>query len=306
MVKSSQFNEKTNSKKIIAGFEKLTYSFVIMIAMFLVFVAVFTAFVPASTAAAPKWTNPTDAIGQLWGARLTNGGPWPLEKTNNYNALDPRVKEVSTNTASGLVIPSISINHPNLTDGLKQMSWALLTYNLNTQQTGQFIPQGVGVPPAEPFPRLDANFWADLLRSPHANERNHLPNLNIPPNFDVRQCPNLKDMSRLDVLNTLDRTANITNQFRWHCYADRFKQVGGQIIPLTGYIEITQNEDYLNQYDYARSDGRIVFDYINGRVFYTPAHYKQWKTANFAPDETANYGCTPPNTCANPFFELVQ
>jgi hypothetical protein len=296
---------KITTEKVITRLKNYHDCFVKLGVIILSCVLVFVGFVPKASASV-YWENPTKAIEQLWGARLTNTRPWPIDKTNSYATLDPLVQDVSRDTASGLVIPQVSINSSRVTDGLKQMAWALLTYNLNAIAANSFIPQGVGTPPAETLV-INTAFWVNLLRTPHGNERNHLPNLVLPV-LDIAQCPNLAGLNRINVVNTLNHTASITNQLRWHCYANRFNSVGDAVIPLTGYVEITQSE-YTGVnfgYAYSSSDGRIVFDYVNNRVFYTPAHYKQWKKADFSPDGTGNYGCTPNGTCANPFIELVQ
>lgn len=252
--------------------------------------------------AADKWTSPQDAVGQLWSARLPLGASWTPAQCSNYAALPQAVQGAVSSTQSGLVIPRVKLNRAVLTNGLRQMATALLVnYPLGQAQANIFYPGNDVDGPLNMTPA----FWAEQARSPHGNERNHLPTINL-GNLNLAQCPDLANVQgRQTVMDTLN-AANLTNRQRWHCYANRFRTVGGAQIALTGYVEITQAEYPAdNQYAYAASDGRLVFDYVNGRVFYTPAHYKQWKKTDFAPDQTGGYGCTPAGSCCNPFFELV-
>lgn len=248
-----------------------------------------------------KWATTSEAIENLWQARFPTQRPWRVTDADNYDNLSDAAQEYATNTESGLVIPSLSYRHPNLTLGLKELAWALLTYD---PYGNNFIPVGEGEAPSEQF-EFNTRFWAEQLRSPHGNARNHLPTINH--DVTTEDCPAdiAETAGREAVLILLAQFDGVTNRQRWHCYANRFSTVGQNTIALTGYVEVTQIE-YMGAYDHAASDGRIVYDYIQGRVFYTPAHYRQWKKADFSPDMTGGYGCTPAGTCASPFFEIIM
>ncbi|AUG54260.1 hypothetical protein [Thalassospira marina] len=253
-----------------------------------------------------KWLDPQDAIAQLWSGRapVGQGAQWPVNQCNQWDALPADIQAVSTNTDSGLVIPSVDVNRAVLTNGLQQMAKSLLAYDLSTMEAGHFYP------PADidgPF-ILDPEFWQDAARSPHGNALDHLPVLDTSGfNNELHMTEVLKTQNRAEVMNTLNATPGMTNSQRWNYYAARFAKVGQDTIPLTGYVEFTQMEDqWDNQYSFAAADGRIVYDYINNKVYFTPAHYKQWKQADFKPDDTPAYGCTPEGTCCDPFFQITQ
>ncbi|AUH51798.1 hypothetical protein CXB49_13695 [Chromobacterium sp. ATCC 53434] len=255
----------------------------------------------AAAAAEDKWPSPRDAIGQLWSARMPLGARWTPQQCGNYAALPANVQAVVRNTGSGLVVPQVQKDRAVLTNGLRQMAASLLQYHPATVAAGQFYPQEVD----GPFP-MNAAYWAEYARSPHGNALNHLPAVNT-AGLDLNQCPDLAGLGRQAAMNALNDEANISNSLRWHCYANRFSTVGGEAVPLTGYVEFTQPEYPAdNQYAYAAADGRVVYDYVNNRVYYTPAHYKQWKRNDFAPDQTPLYGCTPAGSCCDPFFEIVR
>ncbi|WP_440216592.1 hypothetical protein [Chromobacterium piscinae] len=251
--------------------------------------------------AADKWTDPQDAIGQLWSARMPLGARWTPQQCSDYNALPADVRAVVSHTGSDLVVPQVKQDRAVLTNGLRQMASSLLQYQLATVAAGQFYPPEVD----GPF-LMNAAYWEKYARSPHGNQLNHLPAVNI-AGLNLNQCPNLDNLTRQAAMDLLNSTAGISNSLRWHCYANRFRTVSNAQIPLTGYVELTQAE-YAgdNQYAYAASDGRVVYDYVNSRVYFTAAHYKQWRKSDFAPDQTGSYGCTPAGSCCDPFFEITR
>ncbi|WP_434628652.1 hypothetical protein [Chromobacterium sp. CV08] len=266
-----------------------------------ILLALLAAGLAGAVVAADKWTNPQDAIGQLWSARMPLGARWTPQQCGNYAALPADVRAVVSHTGSGLVVPQVKKDRAVLTNGLKQMASSLLQYHPATVAAGQFYPQEVDGPFV-----MDAAYWADHARSPHGNARHHLPAVNT-AGLDLNQCPNLAGLGPRAAMDALNGEANISNSLRWHCYANRFRVVGGEEVPLVGYMEFTQPEYPADdQYAYAAADGRVVHDYVNNRVYYTPAHYKQWKKADFAPDQTGAYGCTPAGSCCDPFFEIVR
>jgi len=253
-----------------------------------------------------KWLNPQDAISQLWTGRspVGQGKEWPVDQCNNWGALPEDVQTASTNTLSGLVIPTVGVNRAILTTGLQQMAKSLLAYDLATLEAGHFYPpDDIDGPFA-----LNPAYWQNAARSPHGNALDHLPVLDI-SGFDneIHMTEVLKTQNRAEVMNTLNQTGGMTNSQRWNYYAARFSKVGQENIPLTGYVEFTQMEDqWDDQYAFAAADGRIVYDYVNNRIYYTPAHYKQWKQDDFTPDDTPAYGCTPEGTCCDPFFKIAN
>ncbi|SOC15147.1 hypothetical protein [Thalassospira xiamenensis] len=254
----------------------------------------------ATGPALADWQDQQDAIHQLWDARAPVGHTqnFPANQCDNWAALPQNVQAVSTQTGSGLVVPSVSAANNALTDGLRQMAQSLHAYNTALTNVGTFYPAEVD----GPF-LMDAAYWQGAGRSPHGNALDHLPQINL-AGLDNNTCPaGLANMNRQQVMDALNQTNNISNSQRWHCYSNRFSTVGQDHIPLTGYVEFTQQE--YNGYAYAAADGRIVYDYVNNLVYFTPAHYRQWKKADFAQDMTGNYGCTPGGTCCDPFFKIV-
>ncbi|RCK47633.1 hypothetical protein TH25_15210 [Thalassospira profundimaris] len=253
-----------------------------------------------------KWINPQDAIAQLWSARAPagQGKDWPVDQCNNWNALPANIQAASTRTNSGLVIPTIDIDRAVLTNGLKQMAQSLLAYDLDETEAGHFYPTSDIDGPLN----MDATFWQDAARSPHGNALDHLPVLDISGfHNELHMTEVLKDKNRAEVMDTLNNTGNMFNSQRWNYYAARFSKVGQDTIPLTGYVEFTQNEILQdNQYAFAQADGRIVYDYVNKIVYYTPAHYKLWKKADFAPDNSPAYDCNPAGTCCDAFFKIAD
>lgn len=258
-----------------------------------------------SAFAADKWLDPQDAIAQLWSGRSPVGQAkdWPVDNCNNWGGLQANIQAASTDTLSGLVIPSVGPDRAVLTNGLRQMAKSLLAYNVNEMAAGHFYPTADIDGPFDMNPK----FWQDSARSPHGNALNHLPVLDVAGfNNELHMTEVLKTLNRAEVMNELDSTPDISNSQRWNYYAARFAKVGQETIPLTGYVEFTQQENqWDNQYAYAAADGRIVYDYINNLVYFTPAHYKQWKKADFKPDDTGNYGCTPGGSCCDPYFKIA-
>ncbi|PTB86319.1 hypothetical protein C9939_03690 [Pseudidiomarina aestuarii] len=250
-----------------------------------------------------QWADPQDAIGQLWSGRAPNGAShtFPVNQCDNWAALPQNVQAVSTQTLSGLVVPSVSATRAVVTNGLRQMAQSLHAYNVAQVAAGNFYPAAVNGPFA-----MGPAYWQGAVRSPHGNAVDHLPRIAL-GGLNTAACPNYAgNPNQQQTMDALDNLAGISNSQRWHCVAHRFSVVGGAAVPLTGYIEFTQQEYPAdNQYAYANSDGRIVYDYVNNLVYFTPAHYRQWKKADFSMDMTGNYGCTPGGTCCDPFFKIV-
>lgn len=116
-------------------------------------------------------------------------------------------------------------------------------------------------------------------------------------------------LGRVGVIDMLftEKKASSFGQ-KWNCYEQIFddpkpREGRGYIKPTqrlngSGYIEIT-DPDLLE-----KDNGRIVFDYVNRRVYYTPTHYvaqqlgkeplQQWKAC-----------LTDVEECINPFVEIV-
>jgi hypothetical protein len=259
-----------------------------------------------SPAAADSWDSQTDAITKLWNGRLTNGRGWPVGSCDNYNGLPPQVQEVTSNTQSGLVVPQLTIRSQRLTNNVAAIARALLGTDLTSSAQNAFFPTD---PDADgPIVMNDA-FWAANLRSSHADEFHRLPApggaLPDPP----QNCPaGLAVLGRLDTLRALNSApvnVALTNRVKWHCYANRYRMVGDVDVGIPGFVEITHFEygGQASQYPYAESRGRFVFDYVNKRVYYTPAHYHPWYKANFNPVGDGDHPGA--NTTCNPFFEIV-
>lgn len=253
-------------------------------------------------AAADTWNDPTDAITKLWGGRQAAGNNWPVASCDNFAALPKAVQTFTSDTGAGLVVPKLRVGYETLTDNVRAIGRALLNTPLQHAAANAFLPTDIN--PNGPIV-MNQQFWAANLRSSHADNLHRLPapggKLPDPP----KNCPALAALNRDATLAALQAAPNLTNQQKWHCYAHRFRMVGKVDNGIPGFVEITHFEFLgASQYAYAESRGRFVFDYVNGRLYYTPAHYQRWSKQSFAPVDDQ----PPPaaNSTCSPFFEIVK
>ena len=114
---------------------------------------------------------------------------------------------------------------------------------------------------------------------------------------------------REEILKQLQKDEELTNTQKWDCYSERFFDPNARSEETTGYVELTHPPEKPGDYDKALQIGRIVFDYVNGRVFYTPTHYHPTKALGETYESSAHNTCDWPlkeGGCANPFFEIVK
>jgi hypothetical protein len=263
----------------------------------------------AMPAVAKPWKSETDAIGSLW---AVNQRPtlWSVDLCDNFGNMPVNVQAVATNTASGLPVLQVRVGNPQLTDNVAAIARALLGVDLGNNAVNQFIPD-------DPNPNgpilTNAQFWDDNLRSAHTNGNGYLPAPNFatlvnPPNNCPASLAAALGPARANRRETLDdlNAAALTNKQRWHCYAHRFQDpANNNNAPPPGFVEVTHFEfpDPFSQYPLAEVSGRFVFDYTQGRVYYTPAHYHLWNKKDFSPVQD---GVQPDaGSVCNPFFQIV-
>lgn len=107
------------------------------------------------------------------------------------------------------------------------------------------------------------------LRDFHLNEQNFLPKIN----YERPNCPLNPDFIYQDKNDYFKAVIekNLTNQQRWHCYSLRFRDSKNINIP-TGYAEITPPIES----DYNEVYARIVYNYVENKIYYTPYHYRPY------------------------------
>lgn len=291
------------------------------------------------------WNNRQDAIRKLWRARISDGKSFPIRKCNSWgqlNAFQRRFASYNPQSMDHLVIPWVNVNHNNLTPRVAQMGQILLRYVQNRLRQ-QSTQDPRGWLPVSPLNIATIDFWKQTatkgLREAHGNGRRVLPNPvtvfgqgNIPAWFSnpaMNQqtnlpgyCPpNLRNPPGAEGHNNIlpyqitllhnYHAAGLTNQMKWHCYA--FLQPPPALAPNPGhgFIEITGVQEFANYGD-SIAEGRFVFDYLNGHVYYSPIHYRQWKKGltnpaeQFAPDDSQHNTCATPGACCTSFFRLVD
>jgi hypothetical protein len=269
----------------------------------------------APPAMARAWTDTVDAITRLWNINQAPNA-WLVANCNNKTAMPQNVQALAVTPGSGYVILKVPVTSTELTDNLRSLARALLnispTNNGNNAQNA-FYPTD---PDQNPPITMNADFWEANARSAHVNGDGYLPTVdlgnlvnppvNCPANIAPKPNANRSLSGLLNRRQTMDAlsTAALTNQQRWHCYSFRFADPKAQWVtppkskkknapepvpqpPVpVGYVEITHFEKPQTQggqYPEANASGRLVYDYVQGLVYYTPAHYAPWFKANFNP-----------------------
>ena len=273
------------------------------------------------------WDSINDAINGLWNARLTYGRPW------NWGTLEANLDPAIGNNidkGSGLnahpatptsvfLIPKVSIRSVSLPRGLHHLAAALLTYDRAQVGAGHFYPaytdashnNSVFNTPVS-YHATYVNFFATGTRSRHDNGNGYLPAVAVPacPAPVAATVNAAWANGAAAVMTALDNQAGASNAQRWQCYAQRAAPPGIAIInAASGYMEFNHPDatGAGNAREFSDSNnGRIVYDYVNGKVYYTPTHYRpSYKQAGVLSVSQDN-NCPANQTCASPFFEIVE
>jgi lysophospholipase L1-like esterase len=263
-------------------------------------------------AAADSWTDKVDAVSKLWNARQrpAGAGQWPVTSCDNWAGLPAEVQAVASNTTSGLVVPKVKVTESRLTDSVRSIARALLAINLDDTASAGFLPNDPG---ADRKITYNVQFWAQRVRTTHADTNNRLPApvigaLQDPPQY----CPatlvaNMTKLAVLEALRDAPVSANRTNKVRWHCYANQFRTVGINDLGIKGFVEMSHFEFNSKaapaQYPNPGDSARYIFDYTQKRVYFTPTHYERWSKTDWS--QVADNAAPAANTTCNPFFELV-
>lgn len=93
---------------------------------------------------------------------------------------------------------------------------------------------------------------------------------------------------------------------KWLCYSSRFTANEHQANP-NGYIELNHPNGDAN--------ARLIFDYINGKLYYTPTHYSPTRSKNEDNEDVfttyvlentiPRYQCRVAGACNSPYFEII-
>lgn len=273
------------------------------------------------------WNSVNDAVNGLWNARLTYNRPWTwgtlaanldpaisqnIDKGSRWNNNPPTPTSV-------YLIPKVSIRSTSLPRGLHHLAAALLTYNRAQVAPGHFYPTYtdgsentlVLNTPAS-FSVTFPAFFNAHTRSRHDNDAGYLPAVVTPacPAPAAAVVTGAWANGAQAVMHALDTQAGITNAQRWQCYAQRAAPPGVAIVDAAGgYMEF-DHPDYIGAgqaHEFSdANNGRIVYDYVNGKVYYTPTHYRPSYKAGAVLTISPNNDCPGGQTCASPFFEIVE
>jgi hypothetical protein len=283
-----------------------------------------------------SWGAETAAVQTLWNARLTYNRPW-VWGTTNAN-LDPTIG-ASINRGSGLtaapplqltassiyLIPKVSIRSASLPRGLHHLAAALLTANPGNTAPLGFYPaytDNGGIATLLNTAGTALGAYAPYLhahtRSRYDNVTGYLPAVATPvcppavtvlvtTQWNAGTAANPAKQLVMNALNAMPALPAVTNAQKWHCFAMRAAPPGITLFNVaSGYIELDHPDGAMAEYTFAAPRGRLVYDYVNGRVFYTPTHYYPTYFAAGVLTVSANYNCPVATVCANPFFEIVQ
>lgn len=108
--------------------------------------------------------------------------------------------------------------------------------------------------------------------------------------------------------------ADLTNQQRWQCYSLRFRDRQNTILP-TGYAEISPPTEK----DYKEVNARIVYNYVENKIYYSPYHYRPYYCTDKLYSEEGFEGfefqkcflsedmkCPNDEICQNPYFNVIE
>lgn len=288
------------------------------------------------------WNSRELAVAALWGERQLHGRDWAWGTT--YRDLDPAIRGAIAigarqQSASGAgirdtvyLVPQVPIRSSQLPRALHHLAAALLGPGQGTVgfdlgyvdgSHNDFILNTAGEPVPGPngsYLKTYRAFVETGSRSRHDNGLGYLPAL-APP-----ACPagaakasatawsqgDKARPARARAMDALDayRPA-LTNVEKWHCLAvlavPPQKANSGKAVGAVGYIELDHPDGVVKREFSDSNDGRVVYDYVNGRVFYTPTHYRPtYKDGTGAIRVSEDNACPTGQTCASPFFEIVR
>lgn len=277
------------------------------------------------------WASKEAAVQSLWDARKRFGAIW--NPGTAYAALDPAIRNkiaigsgrgsnVQATPDSVYLIPQVDIRSPSLPRALHHVAAALLRYDpgnakfypsYTDSQNRQVVVSTTGVELGSYIA-----FLAGGTRSRHDNLMKYLPDVTVP------DCPSgvgaavaaawnranaQQTSTKAAMLDALNGQSGNTNRQKWHCLAMRAVPPNStDTARAFGYIEFDHPDGPGGQREYTESnDGRIVYDYVNGRVYYTPTHYRPtYRDATGALRISENNQCPERQICASPFFEIVR
>ncbi len=279
------------------------------------------------------WDSVNGAITSLWNARLTYNRPWVwgtlnqnLDATISGNIDKGRGLAGHPPPANSIyLIPKVSIRSTSLPRGLHHLAAALLTYDRAQAAVGHFYPTYTDGSENDHLFNTPVSynatytaFFGTGTRSRHDNDAGYLPAVAVPA------CPAPAAAAVTAAwgngvgaaMNALNNFAGITNAQRWQCYAQRAAPPGVNVFnAASGYMEFDHPDQYGAGFAHEFSDsnnGRIVYDYVNGKVYYTPTHYRPSYYLGGNPNQGGNLTVSPNNlcpdgqVCASPFFEIVE
>ncbi|MET0264921.1 MAG: hypothetical protein ABW202_04845 [Duganella sp.] len=283
-----------------------------------------------------KWNSQADAVQKLWDARLTYNRPWQWGTLNQnlHGDISNNIHKGSglamgrppQNTPNSVyLIPKVSIRSGQLPRALHHLAAALLTYPSNTAGA-PFYPaytdsEGLDYLANTDYQRVGTyrEFIASGTRSRHDNAMGYLPTVALPAcpapvtaaittAWNAGTAGNPGTRQAKDALNAGGAMAAYTNAVKWHCYAMRAAPPNSAVFnQAAGYMEFDHPDGPPSGREYSDSnEGRVVYDYINGRVYYTPTHYRPSYRDGNTLQVSINNNCPDGRTCISPFFEIVH
>ena len=283
---------------------------------------------PPPNAAWVCWDMQPSAVQSLWNARKLYGATWAPGAT--YANLAPAIRDriaigagrgtnLQATPDSVYLIPQVDVGTANLPRALHQVASALLRldtgnakfYPSYTDSAGKSrIVNSVGGEIGTYIAFLGAG-----TRSRHDNALRYLPTVVVPACPAAVGAAVTTAWNRVDpatsakarALDALNQQSGNTNRAKWHCLAMRAAPPGvTDFTTASGYMEFDHPDGADREYRES-NEGRIVYDYVNGRVYYTPTHYRPtWRDATGAVQLSPDNRCPLTRTCASPFFELVR
>lgn len=283
---------------------------------------------PAPNAAYVCWDMQPDAVRSLWNARKLNGAAWTFGTTyaNLARATRDRIAigagrggNLQATPDTVYLIPQVDVGTANLPRALHQVASALLRLDTGN---AKFYPSYTDSAGKSRIVNSNGNeigayiaFLGTGTRSRHDNALRYLPDVAVPAcppavGTAVNAAWNRVDpatSAKARALEALNQQSGNTNRAKWHCLAMRAAPPNStDFASASGYMEF-DHPDGANREYRESNEGRLVYDYVNGRVYYTPTHYRPtWRDANGAVQLSANNSCPEGRSCASPFFELVR
>lgn len=274
------------------------------------------------------WDLQQDAVQSLWNARKLNGAAWAFGTT--YANLAPATRDriaigagrggnLQATPDSVYLIPQVDVGTANVPRALHQVASALLRLDTGNAKFYPSYTDSAGKSRIVNSNGDEIGSYIDFLgagtRSRHDNALRYLPTVAVPAcppavGAAVTTAWNRVDpttTAKIRALAALNQQSGNTNRAKWHCLAMRAAPPGStDVASASGYMEF-DHPDGANREYRESNQGRIVYDYVNGRVYYTPTHYRPtWRSPTGTVQLSPDNNCPTGNPCASPFFELVR